>query len=113
MTAEALVVLSTAPSLDEGRTLGRRLVEERLAACVNVVPSVQSVFRWQGAIEEAEEALLVINTRPERYAELERRIQALHSYSVPEILALPVASGAPAYLNWLRDTVSGGGDASP
>lgn len=108
------VVLSTAPSQAAGIGLGRRLVEERLAACVNVVPAVRSLYVWQGVVEEADEALLVIKTRRDCYPALAQRIQELHTYAVPEIVALPIETGSPAYLDWVRDTVTRkGGDASP
>ena len=105
MTA-ARVVLVTAPSPEVATTLGRTLVDERLAACVNVVPGVTSIYRWQGRREEAEECLLVIKTEAARYAALERRVLELHPYSVPEILALPVDTGAPAYVEWLMESVT-------
>jgi periplasmic divalent cation tolerance protein len=107
------LVLSTTASAEEGRGIGRRLVEERLAACVNVVPSVRSIYVWQGELQEADEAVLLIKTRRDRYPDLARRIQELHSYSVPEIIAVPIDSGAPAYVAWLRETVApGGGEGS-
>ena len=106
-------MLSTASSAEEGVGLGRRLVEERLAACVNVLPGVRSLYIWEGALQETDEALLVIKTRRDRYPALARRIQELHSYSVPEILAVPVESGSPAYIDWVLATVApGGGEAA-
>ncbi len=106
------LVLSTVPSAEEGTGIARRLVEERLAACVNVVPNARSFYVWQGVLEEAAEALLLIKTRRDRYPALARRIQELHSYSVPEILAIPIESGSPAYLDWVLETVApGGGEA--
>lgn len=113
MTGGALVVLSTAPTPDEALRLGRHLVEERLAAGVNVLPGARSVFRWEGRLELAEEAVLLIKTALERYEQLERRIRELHSYSVPEILALPVEGGLTAYLAWLRASVSTGERGDP
>lgn len=111
---DVYVVLSTAASAEEGKGLGRRLVEERLAACVNVVPGARSVYWWEGAVQEADEVLLVIKTRRDRYPALARRLQELHSYSVPEILAVSVETGSPAYLAWVGEVVApGGGDASP
>ncbi len=101
-----LVVLVTTPSVDAALELGRTLVDERLAACVNVLPGVTSVFRWEGKREEAAEALLIIKTGRERYPALERRVLELHSYSVPEVLALPVEAGAPAYVRWVHDSVA-------
>jgi periplasmic divalent cation tolerance protein len=102
----ALVVLVTAPSDAQARDLGRRLVDERLAACVTVVPNVTSIFTWQGKREEAAESLLMIKTRRDAYQALQQRVLELHSYSVPEVLALTVDAGAPAYLQWVHDSVS-------
>ena len=79
-TADTVIVLVTAPSLEDGQTMARALVSERLAACVNVVPGVRSVFFWEGAVQEETEALLLIKTRRERYEALERRILELHAY---------------------------------
>jgi periplasmic divalent cation tolerance protein len=102
---QPLVVLVTAPSEAVGLDLGRTLVDEHLAACVNVVPGLTSVYLWEGRREETAEALLLIKTRPERYAALQRRILELHPYSVPEVLGLPVAEGAPAYVQWVRESI--------
>jgi periplasmic divalent cation tolerance protein len=95
------VVLVTVPSEAEGERIGRTLVGERLAACVNIVPGLRSIYRWQGAVETAGEALLVIKTRAARLDALATRIVALHPYSVPEILSLPVEAGLEAYLGWI------------
>jgi periplasmic divalent cation tolerance protein len=100
------VVLVTAPSAEAAIAIGRVLVDERLAACVNVVPGLTSIYRWQGQREEASECLLVIKTDAARYAALERRVLELHPYAVPEVLALPVDAGAPAYVEWLRESVT-------
>lgn len=102
---DTVVVLVTVPSADEGLRLAKTLVEEHLAACVNVVPGVRSVFFWEGRLQEEAEALLVMKTERARYEALQRRILDLHSYSVPEILALPVESGSPAYVAWVRESV--------
>lgn len=101
-----LVVLVTTPSSEVGLALGRALVDEGLAACVNVVPGLTSIYTWEGKREEAAEALLLIKTEARRYAALERRVLELHPYSVPEVLALPVEAGARAYLEWLRESVA-------
>jgi periplasmic divalent cation tolerance protein len=106
MTGGPLLVLSTAPSAEEGVNIGRRLVEEHLAACVNVLPGARSIFFWDGRVQEADEAVLLIKTEGERYPALERRILALHSYSVPEVLAVSVATGSAAYRAWLRESVA-------
>lgn len=111
---DVFVVLSTAASAEEGIGIGRQLVEERLAACVNVVPGARSLYLWDGALQETDEALLVIKTRRDRYPALARRIQELHSYTVPEILAMPVESGAQPYVDWVLATAGPrGGEAAP
>lgn len=107
--SDLCLVLSTTASAEEGRGIGRRLVEEHLAAGVNVVPTAHSIYFWQGALQEADEAVLLIKTRRDRFPELARRIQELHSYSVPQIIALPIDSGAPAYMDWVRATAAPGG----
>jgi periplasmic divalent cation tolerance protein len=104
---EFIVVLVTAGSSDEGERLARSLVEERLAACVNRIPAVQSVYRWQGKVEQSAEELLVIKTRAALFAALEKRVRELHSYSVPEVIALPIMNGSEAYLKWLGEQVAG------
>ena len=104
MSVEArtfVVVLVTAGSSDEGRRIGRAMVEERLAACVNVVGPIRSIYRWEGAIEEAEEHLLVMKARTADVPALTARVRALHSYDVPEVVALPLTGGSEAYLAWL------------
>lgn len=101
--ADAMVVLVTAGDADEGARIGRALVEERLAACVNVVGPIRSIYRWQGAVEDAQEWLLVVKARAADLPALEARVRTLHSYDVPEVLALPVYGGAAAYLAWLDE----------
>jgi periplasmic divalent cation tolerance protein len=96
-----LLVLTTAGSADEASAIAQGLVERRLAACVNVVGPVRSVYRWQGAVQQEEERLLLIKTAERLYPELARAIAELHSYEVPEVLAFPVEGGAPSYLEWL------------
>ena len=106
---EFIVVYVTVGSAEEAELLARSLVEERLAACVNRLKPVQSVYRWQGKVEASEEELLVIKTKKELFRSLEKRVRALHSYAVPEIIALPVIAGSTRYLRWLREQVSGEG----
>ena len=100
-----LVVYVTTSSSREARKLTNALIQERLAACVSIVPGVHSTYWWKGKVERAREALLVIKTRSEKFPALARRIQQLHSYSVPEILALPVVRGNAAYLQWLKQSL--------
>lgn len=92
---------STCPDEGTARRIASRLVDERLAACVNIVPEVTSIYRWQGAVETASECLLIIKTRGERLAELERRLGELHPYDVPELVTVAVEGGSAAYLQWL------------
>ena len=103
---EFIVVFVTAGSSAEGERLARALVEERLAACVNRIPAVQSVYRWQGKVEESTEELLVIKTRADLLTPLEKRVSELHSYSVPEVIALPIMNGSADYLKWLGEQVA-------
>ncbi len=100
---EALLVLTNLPDAASARILADHLVTARLAACVNILAPCRSVYRWQGAIEDAEEVPLLIKTTTARYAELEAAIRAGHPYELPEIVALPIDRGLPAYLRWLDD----------
>jgi len=95
------LVLNTCPDLATAQQLANLLVAERLAACVNIVPGVHSVYEWQGKVEQGQECLLYIKTRQERYAALEQAIRAHHPYELPEIVAVPIEAGLPAYLDWV------------
>ena len=106
MTGE-IVVLITAPGEDEAARIATELVEAGLAGCVNILKNVRSIYRWQGKVEDDSEVLMVAKTRRELFAPLAKRIRELHSYSVPEIIALPILDGAPEYLGWLREVTSG------
>ena len=98
-------MLCTAPSSDAER-IAREVVAARLCACVNVLPAVRSIFRWEGRVEEAEEALLVVKTTAAAAAALRDRLVEQHPYDVPEVIALDVRDGLPSYLSWLADSVS-------
>ena len=98
---DKIVVFSTAASADEAEKIARALVNERLAACVNVIPSVRSFYRWQGKIEDSAEFLLVIKSSRELFDALRVSLEKLHSYEVPEVVAMPVVDGARNYLNWM------------
>jgi periplasmic divalent cation tolerance protein len=102
----AVIVLTTWPAKNDPAALARTLVGERLAACVNVLPEMQSTYRWKGNIEVDAERQIVIKTTEARLTELEARVRALHPYEVPEFLMVPVASGSDSYLAWLRDAVA-------
>ncbi len=99
------IVLVTAPSQEEGETIARALVEAQMAACVALMP-VHSVYRWQGQIESEPEWQLAIKTDLAQFPSLETKIRALHSYEVPEIIALPIVAGSEAYLQWIAETVN-------
>ncbi len=103
-----LVCLVTVPSLEEAHRIARALVEERLAACVNILPGLRSVYWWEGAVEEAQEILLLVKTVPEQFNAVRDRVLSLHSYQVPEVVALPVHGAAAAYERWVRQSVSAG-----
>lgn len=106
MTRFAVVLVSTA-SPAESRRISDELLKDKLAACVSVVPGVRSRYRWKGKIMSAREELLVIKTTRALAPALIRRVKALHSYEVPEILVLPVSKGNPAYLRWIADSAVG------
>jgi len=99
---EAIVVLVTAPTAERAAELARAVVEERLAACGNVLPGVRSIYRWEGKVQDDAEALLVLKTTRARFEPLRERILALHPYAVPEVIALPVVAGSAPYLAWIE-----------
>ena len=98
---DKIVVLCTCGSTEEADRIARMLVEQRLAACVNILPGARSIYRWRGAIESTAEWLLIIKSRRESFDRLRDALERAHSYEVPEILALPVVEGSTNYLNWL------------
>jgi periplasmic divalent cation tolerance protein len=99
------IVLSTAGSEEEARTIAHHLIERRLAACVNIVPQVESIYRWQGKVESSPEWLLVIKTTAERFPAVKDAIRVLHSYELPECIAINIEDGAPDYLEWIEHSV--------
>jgi periplasmic divalent cation tolerance protein len=100
------IVLSTAGSIDEARKIARALVERRLAACVNIVPHVESIYRWQDKVESAQEWLLLVKTSVGQFSAVRDAIRELHSYDLPECIALNVEDGSPEYLQWLQDSIT-------
>ena len=108
-----VVILVTCPNREIAERIGHTLVEERLAACVSLVPGLLSIYRWEGKVCRDAEILLLIKTRRHRFAALARRVAALHPYSVPEILALPVRAGSRRYLEWVGESVSNLSTARP
>src|SRR5215510_16111364 len=105
MTRELLVLVTTSTK-DEAAKIADSLVAEQLAACVNIVDSIESVYRWEGKIVRDAEALMVIKTTDERYGDLERRVKELHSYSTPEVIAMKIERGSSEYLAWSGESVS-------
>src|SRR5689334_5723954 len=103
---QELIIFVTAPNEEEASRLATALVEERLAACVNIVPAITSIYRWQGNVTRDSETLLIIKSSESRYSELERRVKDLHSYTTPEVIALKIERGSEAYLQWLRESVT-------
>ena len=103
MIDNVLLVLTNCPDVEVADRIARTIVEQRLAACVNRLARVESVYRWQGTVERATEVPLLIKTTRERYAEIEQAIRALHPYEVPEIIAMPVSAGLASYLRWVAD----------
>lgn len=100
---EAIVVYITAPNEDEAAKIAKTLVEQRLAACVNIVRGIRSIYTWQGKIEDDAEVLMIAKTQRHLFESLKTRVKELHSYTVPEIIALPIIDGSEDYLNWLKE----------
>jgi len=103
--SDAIIVLVATANGGEAARLAEMLVEARLAACVQILPPVESIFRWQGNVERQSEVLLLAKTTRARFEDLEREVRALHSYETPEIIAIPIVAGSQPYLNWLTENV--------
>lgn len=103
---EALVVYITAPNEEEAAKIAKALVEERLAACVNIVPEIRSIYSWQGKIEDEKEVLMIVKTRLRLFKALQTRVKELHSYTVPEIIAMPIVDGSEEYISWLKEVTT-------
>ena len=101
--SDSIVIFVTCGSEEEGLKIANALVEGRLAACVNLISPIRSIYRWEGKIWDEEEWLLIIKTQKERFGEVEKKVKSLHSYSVPEIISLPIGDGSPSYLNWIEE----------
>jgi periplasmic divalent cation tolerance protein len=100
------IILTTAASEEEAHKIARHIVERRLAACVNIVPQVTSIYRWQAAVEEAREWLLIVKTTAAAFVQVREMISELHSYEVPECVCLTIEDGSPSYLEWIGESVS-------
>jgi periplasmic divalent cation tolerance protein len=104
MPNESFVVFSTFPDAETARRIARELVTEKLAACANILPPVESIYHWQGQLDQSAEVLVVFKTTAERYAAMEAQLKQLHPYEVPEIIALPISAGSESYLRWIEDS---------
>jgi periplasmic divalent cation tolerance protein len=100
---EAILVLITTATREEADRIARELVGQRLAACVNIIPQVRSIFSWENKLSDEEEVLLTVKSRRSRFRQLALSVKALHSYRVPEIIALPILEGSADYLNWIEE----------
>jgi periplasmic divalent cation tolerance protein len=105
MTTEAIAVFMTAAGREEAQRLAEMLIEKRLAACVQILPDMESVYRWQGKVEQQREVLLIVKTIRSKFEVLEKAVRAAHSYETPEIVALPLIAGSGPYLEWLTTSV--------
>ena len=106
--SEYVVIFITVGSLDEADKIAQTLIERLLAACVNIVPSITSVYRWQDEVQRDSEVLLIVKSRRDVFEHLARCVRELHSYEIPEIIALPIVDGDAGYLRWLDRSVAGG-----
>lgn len=93
----------TAPNEDEAVKISKILVEEKLAACVNILKDIRSIYFWQGKIEDEQEVLMIVKTKSELFEELEKKVKSLHSYTVPEIIGIKIKKGSESYLNWISE----------
>ncbi|MCC6141875.1 MAG: divalent-cation tolerance protein CutA [Nitrospira sp.] len=104
--SEPIIVLVTAPGLREGSRISKEIVTSRLAACVNIISGVQSLYRWNGKIVQEKEVMLIMKTTRRRYRKLEQKIKQLHPYEVPEVIAIPLIRGLPQYIEWVEREVA-------
>jgi periplasmic divalent cation tolerance protein len=113
MRGQPVVILITAPSIEEAKSMSRHLVEKGLAACVNIVSGVQSLFVWNGKFCQEDEVLLIAKSVREKVKEIVAAVKEMHSYDVPEIIVLPIVDGSKDYLDWLQESVSSNSTAGP
>ncbi|MEF9437814.1 MAG: divalent-cation tolerance protein CutA [Candidatus Mariimomonas ferrooxydans] len=111
-STEEIVVLITAPKEEEAVKIAKVLVEKRLAACVNMIKDIRSIYRWQGKIEDDTEILLIVKTKKRLFEALATEVKRIHSYTVPEIIALPIVQGLEDYLKWLSESTCAGKEAT-
>jgi periplasmic divalent cation tolerance protein len=103
---DAIMVFMTAANREEAVRLAEMMVADRLAACVQILPEMESIYRWQGKIERQQEVLVIAKTAASKFEELEREVRAIHSYDTPEIVALPLTAGSSPYLEWLKQSIT-------
>ena len=104
--ADEIAIFVTADDLELARKIGQELVESRLVACVNIVPGIESIYRWQGAVQRDREVLMIIKTSRRRFAEVEAKVKEIHTYQLPEVIAVPIDHGSQEYLDWLQESVT-------
>jgi periplasmic divalent cation tolerance protein len=105
--ADYIIVLVTTSSREEAEKIAKTLLEERLVACANIIGPIHSLFWWQGKIDTAQEHLILVKTRKDLFNKLSEKVKALHSYQVPEIIAIPIVEGLKDYLNWIDESLKG------
>ncbi len=103
MQEDVLLVISTFPDAETAERIANELIEAKLAACVNILPAIKSIYRWQGKVENAAETMAFLKTTTARLPDLQAKLRASHPYDVPEIICLPIANGLPEYLQWVRE----------
>ncbi len=101
--SDYIVIYITTGSVNEAEKIGRALVEEKLAACSNIISPIRSIYSWQGKICDDKEALMVVKTRKKHFEQIVKRVETLHSYDVPEIIAIPIVDGSSKYMSWLNE----------
>ena len=106
--SDAIVVFMTAANADEARRIADHLVEKRLAACIQILPEIESVYRWKSEVQREKEVLMLAKTTAEKFPELDQAVRAIHSYEIPEIVSVPASNISEPYRAWLRENVSGG-----
>lgn len=100
-----IIILVTAKDIEEAQKISRALVEDKLIACANIIPGIQSVFWWDGKVDEANEVLLILKTKKSLFQKVVKKVKSLHSYDVPEVIALPIIDGNKDYLRWINESV--------
>lgn len=101
-----IIVLSTAGNIEEAEKIAEELVNNRLVACINIIPTIRSIYRWNNAVQKDNEVLMIMKTDSAKFSEVEQKIRSLHSYEVPEIISFPLENGSQGYLQWLESTLN-------